>query len=337
MPKALAQVQGTAANGKLGVAANVPLRERLASSGVESPKPCDRLVLGTAQFGLNYGIANVIGQPNARTVRRLVLSVWERGVRFFDTAQSYGASEAALGSALASHSLNSEACVITKLKLENDGRETAAVLHSIEGSLERLKVQRLWGLLVHDETQLAQWHEVWGPMMDEARRAGLIGQVGISVYSPQHAKVALETEGLDIIQVPANVFDRRMLRAGVFDRARELGKTVFIRSVYLQGLVTMEPTSIPRSIPGARAAIAAFRQFCAEHQLDDGEFAVDHVRHQAPLARMIIGSETVAQATENCARLERSSFDEKVHHAWTARCPADDPVLIDPRGWNTAK
>ena len=52
----------------------------------------NKLVLGTAQLGLNYGIANKTGKPDLAT--RAILFVGMGGrYSYFDTAQAYGESE----------------------------------------------------------------------------------------------------------------------------------------------------------------------------------------------------------------------------------------------------
>lgn len=104
---------------------------------------CDRLVLGTARLGMPYGVANLAGQPDAETVTSIVSSVWSCGVRFFDTAQTYGTSEAMLGRAFTNLCLTEEACVVTKLNAHLQAADTNTILQSLETSLKRLQVSRL--------------------------------------------------------------------------------------------------------------------------------------------------------------------------------------------------
>ena len=44
-----------------------------------------RLVLGTAQLGMDYGIANITGQPVYNTARSIVQEAWESGICEFHT------------------------------------------------------------------------------------------------------------------------------------------------------------------------------------------------------------------------------------------------------------
>jgi aryl-alcohol dehydrogenase-like predicted oxidoreductase len=199
--------------------------------------------------------------------------------------------------------------------------------------MERLNVPHLWGILLHSEEQLDLWNASLGSALRNAKRAKLVSRIGISVYSPERALQALQIQDLDLIQVPANVFDRRMERAGVFDLARKLEKAVFVRSIYLQGLALMRPGLAMEGIFRAKEAVAAFRQFCAEHQLNHQHFAVNYVRRMAPGARYIIGVETIAQTVENCALFQREPPSRSMCQAWTEWWPEDVDALIDPRKW----
>ena len=294
-------------------------------------KDCQSLALGTAQLGMPYGVANVAGQPDYETVEEIVAAVWGCGVRFFDTAPAYGRSEEALGRAFTRLSLGDQVCVISKLTI--DQKATKEVCEDIESSLARLKVPRLWGGLLHREEELDRWNGSLHRTLSEAKRAGLLSYIGASVYSVARALQALDLDDIDLIQVPANVFDRRMERAGVFEHARERGKVVFVRSVYLQGLALMETDHVGETIPCGKKAVAAFKRFCAEHQVDRQHFAIDYVRRMAPDAKLIIGAETTSQARENCALFARKQIAEGACRAWTSCWPDDVDELVDPRRW----
>ena len=186
--------------------------------------------------------------------------------------------------------------------------------------------------MLHREELLDAW-DAAAKAFAQAKRVGLVERAGVSVYSAVRAQEALDKKDLDIVQVPANIFDRRMERAGVFVRAKEREKTVFIRSVYLQGLALMSSESAPPHIPCAREALRTLQRFCEEHGLNRQQFAVAYVRHLAPECKVIIGAETAAQARENCALFEARPLDPNLHAEWTARWPEDVELLISPHRW----
>jgi aryl-alcohol dehydrogenase-like predicted oxidoreductase len=282
---------------------------------------------------MSYGVANVAGQPDTTTATKIVSGAWSCGVRFFDTAQAYGTSEMTLGQAFADLSIAGEARVVTKLKAASGDGDVSTILRSVEASLKRLHVRHLWGILLHSEEQLDYWNGALGKTLRQAKHSKLVSRIGVSVYSPSRALQALQMDDLDVIQVPANLFDRRMERAGVFERARELNKTVFVRSVYLQGLALISCDLAPKRIPGAREAVGALRRFCAEHRLNRRQFAIDYVRLMVPAARLVIGAETPRQVLENCGFFQKEPIDRGIMQAWTSQWPEDIDALIDPRTW----
>jgi aryl-alcohol dehydrogenase-like predicted oxidoreductase len=300
------------------------------------PESCQYLALGTVQLGLPYGIANQTGQPNQAVATEIVTAAWASGVRYFDTAQGYGSSEQVLGKALATLPGAAEARIISKLKTGHGAAGAATIREQVSGSLERLGLDSLWGALLHDEDDLDRWDATLEGVFSEMRAGGLIRHAGVSVYSPERAMQALQCRGIDLVQVPANIFDRRMARAGVFEAAASLGKQVFIRSVYLQGLALMTPEQVQQRLPSAGDACRRLTRFCNRHQVTLRQFAIDHVRRLAPAAGIIIGAETVAQVRENCQFFSAPPLPADLQAHWTREWPHDFLELIDPRRWPTA-
>jgi len=56
-----------------------------------------KLVLGTAQLCLDYGIANKSGKPEENKAFEIMKYAAENGINYFDTAYSYGNSETTIG------------------------------------------------------------------------------------------------------------------------------------------------------------------------------------------------------------------------------------------------
>ena len=200
--------------------------------GVEG---ADRLVLGTAQLGLDYGVSNSLGKPVEHDAVRLLDTVWDAGVRWFDTAPAYGDSEAVLGKYLAGKEDGYQARVITKLSPNTGAGDQATLSKDIHASLQFLNCGRFAGLMLHRESLLDEWDTVRAEL-DPLLNAGLFEKIGVSVYTPESAIKALGTDGIGMVQIPANLLDHRFRQQNVFDIAEAANKEIFIRSVYLQGL-----------------------------------------------------------------------------------------------------
>lgn len=191
----------------------------------------NELVLGTAQMGSPYGITNHHGRLRDDTMTAMVQDAFRRGVTLLDTAPSYGDAESRLG-ALAP----SGARYITKFTLsDRPPNEEDLYLRS----LRRLQADSLHGLLAHRVADLS--HPQFGQVLEilrSARSAGLVERFGVSVYDRTELDLAFRIiPDLDIVQVPGNAVDRRLLDDDLVAELHESGVQIHVRSVFLQGLL----------------------------------------------------------------------------------------------------
>lgn len=261
-----------------------------------------RLTLGTAQLGMRYGLANRTGQPDDAGAAALVAAAWRGGVRRFDTAMHYGVSERVLGRCLAAIAHGAEeAEVVSKLAPEADPFGEGVLAASIRASLQNLGVRSLAGFLLHRERLLDRWDDL-RPDLDALVGQGLARRVGISVYDPQSALRALGLPGLGLLQVPSGVLDRRFEQAGVFAAAAAAGIRVQVRSVFLQGLLLLNPQQAPARMDFALPHVRDFQALCAEAGRPPAEIALAYAWTAYPHADILVGAESEAQIRANlCA------------------------------------
>ena len=112
----------------------------------------NKLVLGTAQLGLNYGIANKSGKPAENKVFEIMKYAVENGMSYFDTAYSYGDSEITIGKFLNSYkAYKNKLNIITKMpslkKTENNEKNMNYYFFQ---SLHRLGQESIFCYMVHD-------------------------------------------------------------------------------------------------------------------------------------------------------------------------------------------
>lgn len=290
----------------------------------------DRLVLGTVQLGLPYGISNTSGKPDFNRAFDIVKTAVEQGVTSFDTAQSYGDSEEVLGRVFDKLKICGQVKVYTKLDPKIELSSRLAVEQSVDGSLKKLKIDRLEGLLLHYEDGMRFWNEGLGGTLKGLVAKGKTKFAGASFYTPQRAVEALDVDGIDIIQVPANIFDRRFEKSGVFSKAKERGKKVFIRSVFLQGLLLMQPDQVPVSMKYALPYLERLEQLAGSMKLTRQELALGYAAKQWARSSVLFGAEDSLQVKENVRaffakipEMDQNIFDD---------LPED---LLNPATWNT--
>ena len=262
-------------------------------------KEVNRLVLGTAQFGMSYGIANQNGKPNHATATEIIRKAWESGIREFDTGQGYGDSETVLGKAFLALKLSEKALVISKFSPQLDHLNANIMSEALEQSLEKLGVPVLYGIMLHREELISYWDQGLKQILRNFVKSGKVKKVGISVYSPEKAILALNTDGIDFVQFPSNILDRRFEQAKVFELADQLNKRIYIRSVFLQGLILMLPEEIPETLDFTRPVIAKINSLADELKLKRQELALGYLKMEMPHSQIIFGAEQAEQVDLN--------------------------------------
>ncbi len=292
------------------------------------------LVLGTAQFDSNYGIANAgkTGQPDQITVNAIVKEAWESDIQEFDTAQGYGKSEQVLGEALTKLGVSTEALVISKFDPALDHLDRNILSNAVGESLSRLGVPSLYGMMLHKEEMLSAWDNGLSKIFHTLVVSGKIKHIGISVYSPEKAIQALNTDGIDMVQLPTNILDRRFETAGVFQLAEEKKKKIYIRSVFLQGLILMDMEEISRRMFLAKHVIEKLEEISRDLKLSRQELALGYVKSEMPNAKVVFGADTPLHVKENVACWEGELSTSSVDKVKTIFDYVDEKIL-NPALW----
>jgi aryl-alcohol dehydrogenase-like predicted oxidoreductase len=245
-----------------------------------------RLGLGTVQLGLPYGVSNKRGRPDVADAKRILATAAEAGMSVLDTAAAYGESEKFLGELLPpDHGFR----IVTK----TDGTAIEATLRA---SLSRLHQPRCYGLLVHDANALLKpGAEELIASLREMTARGLVQKTGVSVYSADQIDRVLERFVPDIVQVPVNVFDQRLLASGHLRKLKDLGVEIHARSIFLQGLLLMDPERINAYFAPIKSHLQKYRQFQRSMGLSDVQAALAFVKEQRELDVILVG---VAAADE---------------------------------------
>ena len=297
-----------------------------------------RLMLGTVQFGMPYGVANRTGQPDYRDVVGIVAAALEGGVNCFDTAAVYGTSEEVLGRALHELGMADRVMVVTKVRpltaaeLADPALASGAIEQSVAESRRRLGVDCLPVVLFHREADAGHLD-----VLDKLRERGWLKHAGVSCDNrPGPAAGFVAAGNAAALQIPGNVADQRHQRSGAFKNAAAAGVAVFIRSVYLQGLLVMPEQDIPaplQKIIPVRRRLAAI---AGAGGMNIAELAVRYMLAQEGVTCVLTGVETVAQMRENLAIFDRGPLPEEMVEAIAADIPDLPETIITPSLWPAA-
>lgn len=297
-----------------------------------------RLALGAAQWGMPYGIANASGPPDAGELARLLRLAHEAGVRTIDTARAYGESEARIGRALAA---DADWRIVTKLAPDVDapGADLGVCLGRVAASLAAsraaLGVEALPVLLLHRHAHRhAFGGKLWRTLQAE-REAGRIGQLGISAASPEEAWAALDDPDIEVLQVASSLLDLRLQRQGFFARAREAGRTVYVRSVFLQGVAHLGSARLPGFLAELEGPLRAIEAFAAERGTTARAVFLAFAR-ELPGAHPVLGCETAGQLAELLRDWQDDAIEGGALAGLVDQLPTVEAALVDPSRWPAA-
>ncbi len=288
------------------------------------------LVLGAAQLGMDYGVANKDGKPDRHRVSAILSAAWRAGVAVIDTAQAYGDSERVIGEHLRSHPERTFH-VISKLAPATDHGDSDAVFRAGQSSRERIG-QPLAALMLHDASALRCWKDGLHGGLQRCVDEGVAENIGASVYTPTEFLSVLEIPEIRVLQAPFNALDRRLLDTGLLARAVDSGRIVILRSVFLQGLLVLEQADLPERFQFAATELMRWRRLCAQNGESCAAVAVGFVRRAAPRALIVIGSERAEQVEANAALLAGADLPESLFSAINSM-PAVPERIVNPTLW----
>jgi len=299
-----------------------------------------RLTLGTAQLGFNYGVANRKGKPDRRESIELLNVAASHGVNCFDTAPSYGDSEEIIGSFISSCLHFSEPpTIITKLTPVNLTSNVTfdsvyyLVRDRVIKSVAQLRIEKIPIYLLHRASDIDIYDGFIIGSLLRLKEEGLIGLVGVSVYSPEEVEHALEIRGLEAIQIPINIFDHRLIRRGLLEQLKEKNFIVFARSVFLQGLFFLDPDKLPPGLEPVREHLRRLRKLSYAQEMSIAKLALTFVRDLPGITSVITGAETPNQVEEDIDLMKSPPLPSELREEITSIFSNLPLELINPSLW----
>jgi len=255
-----------------------------------------KLALGTAQFGLDYGVANQQGQISYCEVQGILAQASASGVDTLDTAMVYGDSEQRLGEFGVQNWK-----VVSKLPAIPNGYHDIFkwVEDSVNESLRQLKVKSLYGLLLHRPQQLLEQNgDRLFSALQKIKNAGMVKNIGVSIYDPGQLDELFARFQLDIIQAPFNIIDRRLIDSGWMTRLKEKNVELHVRSVFLQGLLLMEPEARPQKFNRWSSLWIQYDAWLKQSNLTSLQSCLRFVLSFVEINKVVIGVDSQIQLKE---------------------------------------
>lgn len=266
------------------------------------------LSLGTVQLGLNYGINNTDGKPSQETANAILDCAMEHGINTLDTAGAYGDSETVIGSWLKTVPAEKRPFIVTKAaRLETGSLEIVRndLKKRVAESKSRLGVEQLDMLMLHHFDDYLKDKDNVLQAMEELKAAGDVRFIGTSAYS-FHDYGEIAATGMDAVQIPINLFDWGQIENGGLKKLADSGMMIFVRSVYLQGLVFQDPEKMDPRMEFARETLVKFRSLCSKYNLTPACLALSYALSLPGVTSLVLGSEKPEQVRQNTELLRQT-------------------------------
>jgi aryl-alcohol dehydrogenase-like predicted oxidoreductase len=287
-----------------------------------------KLALGTAQFGLDYGVANTAGKVPIKEVGKILELAGKMGVDTIDTAMAYGDSEKVLGSLGVS-----DFRIVTKLGglLAGGPNVKGKVRAELENAIKRLGVNSLYGLLLHEPADLfGKDSEILVATLMDLKDMGLVRKVGVSVYEPQELRRLMCIMPPDLVQLPLNLLDRRFEREGLLRELCDQGTEIHARSAFLQGLLLTCYEDIPAKFQRWHKVMKRWDAVKQSSPLSPTALCLSYPLSLPEVDRVVVGVDNLGQLTE----LLQAECNE-APNVDLSFLESTDPILVNPSKWNT--
>lgn len=284
-----------------------------------------KIALGSAQFGLNYGATNNKGIVSSNEISKILNYACNNDILTLDTASAYGESERNLGNADIDLS---KFRVITKTPPQLRSKEVEIYFRK---SLDNLKLNKVYGLLLHRAENILSdvngtiWHE-----LQNLKKHNLVEKIGVSVYNEAEINELLEKYEIDLIQLPINVLDQRLLKSNILKRIKNKNIEIHARSIFLQGILLEKPCNLAKYFAPFKDSLEKWHKFLAEYSLTPIEGALSFAYSLEVLDYVVLGVTSLDNLQEINSAFKKIKSIPKLDYY---RFASNNEALITPSLW----
>ena len=257
-----------------------------------------KIALGTVQFGIDYGINSENGQVQPEEVRSILNYAHSQNIDLLDTAPVYGNSEKVLGVANVQNFK-----VVTKTRHFNNAEisnsDIGLLKKDFSCSLTDLRQKSFYGVLIHNASDLLKpGAEKLYDHLQELKQAEKIEKIGVSVYDYSQLQSILDNFDIDLVQLPFNILDRRMIDSGMLSTLRSSNTEVHARSVFLQGLLLMSEQNRPDKFNRWSGLWKIWHEWLNDSQITALEATIRYAISIPEISKVLVGVDTKDQLKE---------------------------------------
>lgn len=287
----------------------------------------EKVILGTVQLGIPYGINNTKGKPELNESLEILAKAYDNNIRFLDTADAYGEATKIIG---AFHRANtSRFNIITKFSGIHQNQSLEA---RIRHSLQEMAVDSFYAYLFHKPSDFLENPSVLH-QLENVKRDGFIQHIGVSIYTNNEFEAAIDNELVDLIQIPFNLLDNNNLRGELIRKAKNKKKIVHTRSVFLQGLFFKQTDKLPEAARSLKKHLDYIQEVASSQKLSVQELAINYVLTNPEIDGVIFGVESLSQLEENIETIRKAAVEDTEVTSLIDKILVEDIKALNPGNW----
>jgi aryl-alcohol dehydrogenase-like predicted oxidoreductase len=256
--------------------------------------PLSKLILGTVQMGLDYGINNKIGKISLQESHQILLKAHSSGITTLDTAEAYGNAHKVIGE-FHKNNPNHIFNIVTKVP---HSIEADSIENKINQYIEDLEVKSLDVLMFHSFDSFKNNLDSVENLL-ELKSKGLIKHLGVSLYTNEQMEYLLDKDYISVVQLPFNLLDNYSLRGELINQLKNKGKIIHTRSAFLQGLFFKNVKDENSIVQQLQTELELLQHIILKSNCTMEELALSYCLHQADIDNLIIGVDSINHLESN--------------------------------------
>ncbi len=289
----------------------------------------NKLILGTVQFGLNYGINNKLGKVSEESIRDILDVAFANGIQILDTAEAYGNSQERIGN----YHRNSENTfdIVTKFHSAVKVDSSFDIKKRVLGDIHILGVENLYGYMFHSFSDFEKYFDFFKADLIELKSKGIIKKIGVSVYTNEELEKTIDISEVELIQLPYNLFDNDKLRGESIQKAKQKGVEIHTRSAFLQGLFFKSLETITGNLVNLKDDLNKVNNLIESNELSMASCALNYPVSKNHIDKVLIGVDSLKQLEENINALKTTDLESVFKEI--DQIEIKDKQLLNPSLW----
>jgi aryl-alcohol dehydrogenase-like predicted oxidoreductase len=287
----------------------------------------NKIILGTVQFGLDYGVNNKKGKPKNDEINKILELANLNGITTLDTSVAYGNSIKIIG--YFHNNFSNKFNVINKFFIDE-----YSLTEKIKNELLLCNLKLFDTYMFHRFEDFEKVNANTIKELKLLKEKKFIKNIGISIYNNTQFLKAIKSSFIDVIQFPYNLLDNSNLRSELIHEAKENNKELHIRSVFLQGLFFISSNKLPYKISPLKKYLDCLNEIVKKNNISIEYLALNYVLKNKNIDKIIIGVDSFQQMQNNISLLRSIQYDNLNFSEEIDKINVKEVELLNPSNWN---